>query len=314
MTAKTEVTIIMPGTAAIVSQEINKDALPHYLAKLLGKAKLTPMETGLSSCLFSHFNQSSSLGADLPMVALESEGTSRPTIKIDPCYIHADRDRLLLFSKGLAVSEEESLELISEIAPLLEDIGKIVWQSAESWSLQLSAPTDIQFSALDQVEGKSVDKHLPTGPDKQQWRRLWNEIQMQLYNADVNARRIANKKLPINSVWFWGQGEFTPIQNKWTSVWGQSLLLKQLVDKSGHQAAYQPIDSLPSLSKGQHLGVLTTLDTESDWQSQLQLLDKTVFEPLWKQLSTIKINKLILQVPEFGEYHLTPLRRWQFWS
>ncbi len=313
MTAKTEVTLVMPGMAAIVGQAINQDAIPSSLSKLLGKAKLTPLEQGLSRCLFNHFSQQPQIGTDLPMAALESQQGAALSLKVDPCYIHADRDRLLLFSQDLALTEQESVELIAEVQPLLEEVGILKQHAVKSWTLQLSQPSNIDFSALDDVEGKAVETYLPSGQDKRQWHRLWNEIQMQLYNADVNARRIANKQLPINSVWFWGQGDFTPKGHHWATIWGQSPLLTKLVEASGHQAVHLLEDRLSSFTKGRHLGLLTPLNTEADWQTQLQVLDKTVFEPLWQQLSTNRINQLTLQIPEFGQYHLTPLRRWQFW-
>jgi len=318
MMTKTEVTVVMPGMAAIVAQTINRDAIPHYLTKLINKSRLTATETGLSRCLFNHFSQTPLTGADLPIADIASEHKEEQgfVIKADPCYLHPDRDRLLLFSKGLGLTVQEGVELIEEIQPLLDDLGLISQQSAESWTLTLAQQPSIDFSALDEVEGKAVESYLPSGQDRRQWLRLWNEIQMQLYNADVNTRRIANKQLPINSLWFWGQGGFNPMRNNWTSIKGQSTLLAQLVDKTGHGGQYMANDTiapLPRGSKGRHLCLLEALNTEADWQTQLQSLDETVFEPLWRQLSRGTISKLVLQVPEFGEYHLTPLSRWQFW-
>jgi hypothetical protein len=321
--AKTEVTVIMPGMAAIVAQAINRDAIPPYLTKLIDKSRLIPNETGLSRCMFNHFSQSPLVGSDLPMMDISSETdiTSEQaqgfTIKADPCYLHPDRDRLLLFSKGLDLTEQESVELIAEVQPLLYDLGVLSLQSADSWTLTLAEQSNIDFSALDEVEGKTVESNLPSGEDRRQWVTLWNEIQMQLYNADVNTRRVDNKQLPINSLWFWGQGTFEPMQDNWTSITGQSPLLAQLVDKTGQGSQYTPNDITPEFSrasKGRHLRLLEELNTELDWQTQLQALDTNVFEPLWRQLSKMAINKLVLQVPEFGEYHLTPLSRWRFWT
>lgn len=315
--AKTEVTVIMPGMAAIVAQAINRDAIPPYLTKLIDKSLLIPKETGLSRCVFNHFSQTPLVSSDLPMVDITSGQKPEPaqgfTIKADPCYLHPDRDRLLLFSKGLDLTEQESVELITEIQPLLDDLGVLRLQSADSWTLRLAQQPNIDFSALDEVEGKTVESNLPSGEDRRQWLTLWNEIQMQLYNADVNTRRVDNKQLPINSLWFWGQGSFEPMQYNWTSITGQSPLLAQLVDKTGHGSQHQPSVIRPEFSKGRHLCLLEGLNTELDWQTQLQDLDKNVFEPLWRQLSKMAISKLVLQVPEYGEYHLTPLSRWRFW-
>ena len=312
--AKREVTVIMPGMAAIVAQAINRDAIPPYLTKLIDKSRLIPKETGLSRCVFNHFSQTPIVGRDLPMMAI-TPGQKEETgfiIKADPCYLHPDRDRLLLFSKGLDLTEQESVELIAEIQPLLDDLGMLSQRSADSWTLTLNQQPSIDFSALDEVEGKTVESNLPSGEDRRQWLTLWNEIQMQLYNADVNTRRVDNKQLPINSLWFWGQGTFEPMKDNWASITGQSALLAQLVDKTGQSSQYSPNDITPQLSKGRHLCLLEALNTELDWQAQLQDLDTNVFEPLWRQLSKMAINKLILQVPGFGEYHLTPLSRWRF--
>jgi hypothetical protein len=35
--AKTELTVVMPGMAAILSQEINRNKIPTYLKKLISK-------------------------------------------------------------------------------------------------------------------------------------------------------------------------------------------------------------------------------------------------------------------------------------
>ena len=40
------------------------------------------------------------------------------------------------------------------------------------------------------------------------WHRLINEIQMCLYNADINRIRQQQKLFPINTIWFSGGGQF----------------------------------------------------------------------------------------------------------
>ena len=312
--AKIDVTVIMPGLAAIVSQAINREVIPFYMSKIIMKANFMPYETGLSRCLFNHFSEEPLTGTDLPIADLATARGQEFVIKADPCYLHPDRDRLLLFSKSLDITEKESAELIKEIQPLLDELGLISQQSHESWTLNLSVKPNIDFYAIDEVDGKGVEAYLPSGQDRQQWLRLWNEIQMQLYNSELNTRRIANNQLPINSVWFWGQGgDFKPINNSWSSIAGQSSLLRQLAARTGHEAVYNSSSDLQQYSKGRHLLLLREVNTELDWQRQLQIMDTKVFKPLWQQLSKMMISKLILQVPGFGEYRQTPIRCWQFW-
>ena len=312
---KKEVTVVIPGLAAIVSQAINREVIPFYMRKVIIKANFMPYEMGLSRCLFNHFSEEPLTGTDIPIADLAKPQEQEFVIKADPCYLHPDRDRLLLFSKNLDLTEKESTELIKEIQPLLDELGLISQQSHESWMLKLLVKPNINFYALDEVEGKGVEAYLPSGQDRQQWLRLWNEIQMQLYNSEVNTRRTALNQLPINSVWFWGQGgEYEPVNNSWSSISGQSALLKQLAVRSGHEALYNSSSDLQQFSKGRHLLLLTEIDTELDWQKQLQIMDTKIFEPLWQQLSKMAISKLILQVPDFGEYHLTPISCWRFWQ
>ena len=312
--AKTEVTIVIPGLAAIVSQAINRDAIPFYLSKIIRKANYLPNEMGLSRCLFNNFSEKPLVGTDLPIADLIATRGQELLLHADPCYLHPDRDRLLLFSKGLDLTKKESTELIKGIEPLLHELGSISEQSHESWILKLLAKPSVNFYALDEVEGKDVGAYLPSGQDGQQWICLWNEIQMQLYNSEVNTRRMANNQLPINSIWFWGQGgEFSPMTTSWSSISGQSALLTKLVERTGHEASYNSSSNSLQFSKGRHLLLLKEVNTELDWQRQLQIMDTKVFEPLWQQISKMAINKLILQVPGFGEYHQTPIRCWQFW-
>ena len=307
--ARTELTLIMPGMAAVLSQDINKATIPTYLAKLLNKAKRYDKAIGLNRILFNHFNDSPLTGRDLPIGNLRSSGEL--IIKADPCYLHADRDRLLLFAQGLTVTEQESAELIDEIQPLLSEVGELQQVSPTDWQLALKRTPDIQFSAIEEVEGKGVDNYLPIGQDRKQWLSLWNEIQMQLYQADLNQHRMASQQHPINSVWFWGMGTFNPSAKIWTSISGKSPLLTELSAKTQSPIQTEPTSS--SWSPGQHLWLLDALDTESDWQAKLHALDKTIFEPLWQQISKAKIDQLVLQIPGFAEYHITPSRRWHFW-
>ena len=306
--ARTELTLIMPGMAAVLSQDINKATIPTYLAKLLNKAKRYDKATGLNRILFNHFNDSPLTGRDLPIGNLRSTGEL--IIKADPCYLHADRDRLLLFAEGLTVTEQESAELIEEIQPLLSELGELQQVTPTDWQLALKQTQDIQFSAIEEVEGRSVDNYLPMGQDRKQWLSLWNEIQMQLYQSDLNQHRIASQQHPINSVWFWGMGTFNPTLKRWASISGELPLLAELSAKTQSLIKTEP--TLP-WSPGDHLWLLEALDTESNWQTKLQALDKTVFEPLWKQVSKAKIDQLVLQIPGFAEYHITPSRRWRFW-
>ncbi len=314
--AKTELTIVLPGLARIVGQQINAGSIPPVLAKIIKKSHFVADTTGLARLLFNLFSQTPLTDTDLPAASLIN---SEPQIiKADPCYLHPDRDRLLLFADDLALTTEESTALIAEIQPLLEEFnGQLLPLESDSWLLALAEMPKLTFTALPEVNGKGVDTHLPQGSDQRSWIRLWNEIQMQLYDAEINQQRIAAGKLPINSVWFWGAGRFIAKTNTWTQVQGNGRLLKQLTKQAGVKLNAQQDwsgSSFNATNTGKHLWVFDELDLEADWQQQLQQFDDNSLHPLWLQLKKANISKITLQIPEHGQYFLTPFDTWKFWK
>lgn len=310
--AKTELTLVLPGIARIIEHEINAGIMPMVLSRFLKKAHFKRDPRTLQRLLMNHFSQTALNGSDLPVAALSN--TTSTMIKADPCYVHADRDRLLLFADNLELTDAESQALISQIQPLFDDYGgQLSLIDAQNWSLNLRTLPDITLSALPDVHGHDVESFLPMGPERRHWIRLWNEIQMQLHDCDINQQRIAKGKFPINSVWFWGMGNFDLKQHAWTGVRGKLSLLKQLTDLAAI-ALDTDVDNIKaSLPSGKHLWVLDEIDIEHDWQQQLHELNNALFQPLWHQLRTVKINRLTLEIPDHGRYTLNPLMCWKFW-
>lgn len=311
--AKIELTMILPGLSRVLEQQINNSVIPEYLSKIIAKSQFRPDPTGLTRLLFNHFSQTPIMGSDLPIANLLSANTS--VLCADPCYLHPDRDRLLLFSDNMALTVEESTALIAEIQPLLDEFGgELICHTPENWLLNLQVMPDLTFSALTEVNGKAVDNFLPKGADRQNWLRLWNEIQMQLYDSAVNQQRVNDGKLPINSIWFGGAGTFTANKKAWQRVQGRLPLLKSLAQRSNIVFDSYPDWSITSLTSGKNLWVLDEIDIESDWQQQLQQIDRDILQPLWQSLRMAKMASLNLQIPEYGSYQLMPMDCWKFWK
>jgi hypothetical protein len=311
--AKAELTIILPGLARVLDQQINSSVIPEYLSRIIAKSQLHHDPTGLTRLLFNHFSQTQIKGSDLPVANLLSASTS--VLCADPCYLHPDRDRLLLFTQSMALTVEESTALIAEIQPLLDEFGgELVCHTPDNWLLNLQIMPDLTFNALAEVNGKAVDDFLPKGTDQQNWIRLWNEIQMQLYDSEVNQQRISEGKLPINSIWFWGAGTFIANKKSWQQVQGQLPLLNDLAQHSAISLNNNPDWSIASLFSGKHLWVLDEIDIESNWQQQLQQVDQQILQPLWQNLRMAKMTSIELQIPNRGSYLITPTDCWKFWK
>lgn len=309
--AKTTITVLLPNLAAVISQKINAAILPSYLKKVISHSRFIPDKTGLSRSLFNYFSADDDVknNTDLPITSLTS-GTL--CLRADPCYLHADRDQLLLFSDDLDLSAGESIGLIEEIQPLFDTLGASLNLSPDGqWLLQLSSIPDVSFTALDEVKGKGIQKYLPKGADQQDWVRLWNEVQMQLYASDINQQRVDQGKLPINSVWFWGAGTLNAKEHAWTEVQGKSSLLELLANKTN--TPIKKDRAMTDLS-GQYLWLMDEVDLEQDWLKKLNDLDESTLQPLWNRCKRANVNIINLHIPEHGIYQLHTRDCWKFWK
>lgn len=302
---KRALTIVLPGLANIVQQQINANILPPSLKKILAKAQFTADSSNLSRLLFNLFSEAPIEGSDLPYTQLLN--TIEPVLCATPSYLYPDRDRLLLFANQQPLTEQESNELINELQALFKEFNAtLIHHESAGFLLKLKTLPKVQFSALADVDGQSVTQYLPEGDEQSNWIRLWNEIQMQLYDSTFNQQREAAGKVPINSLWFWGQGELTIKGDYWQSVQGEHAILLSLA-----QAASVP--QANTVTTGRHLQVLNELDLEADWQQQLEQWEHSILKPALQQCRQAKIRQLTLIIPNYGKYVLTPLNSWKFW-
>jgi hypothetical protein len=313
--AKSEITVILPNMAGLIQQEINKTLIPETLQKIFNKAHFKADATSFERRLFHHFNVDISNGNDLPIARLRHE--EQYVLCADPCYLHADLDRLLLFTDSLDITEDEADQLIAAVQPLLTDFGaKLQKYKTDQWSiiLETDAMPNLNFTALADVSGKAVDKHLPSGDEQTrlEWLRLWNEIQMLLFDLPLNEQRQQQGKFPINSLWFWGKGELQVQTNVWQKTAGNNDLLQNLSQhsKTNHSSKIEDID-ISSLPEKQ-LIVFAPLELEGDWLSELNNIDQFL-NKLWSLLRWNNVAKLNLEIPNHGVYQLTPFDCWKPW-
>ena len=129
------------------------------------------------------------------------------------------------------ISTEEATQLIET---LQEELGGdefnfypgvsyrhlMVWKNGKD-QLMFTPPHDI--STL------SIEGHLPQGEGADVLLDLTNSAQMLLNNHPVNNRRVADQKLPANSVWFWGHGR-RPAMETYQQRYGLSGAVISAVD------------------------------------------------------------------------------------
>lgn len=311
--AKPEITIILPNMAALIQQEINKTVFPLTLQNIFKKGRFTSDTSSLERCLISHFSSENLIGTDLPVAGLRSEQAY--VLCADPCYLHPDRDRLLLFSDSLQISEAEAEEYIAAIQPLLTDFGAVLKRdTSEKWFIQLESMPELNFTALADVNGKAVHDHLPSGKeaDRLAWLRLWNEIQMLLFDLPLNEQRQQQGKMAINSLWFWGRGELNVETGRWQNTAGESELLQQLSKLANVNHSNHIDSSVISAKTGKQLVVFNPLDLEGDWLKQLSEVEPFLIK-VWQALKWNKLSNVNLEIPNYGTYQLSAFDCWKPW-
>ncbi|TYT23773.1 phosphoglycerate mutase [Luteimonas viscosa] len=131
-------------------------------------------------------------------------------LRADPCRVQPDINgaRLLGVGAALGVEAADVAQLLPALRPLFGDAGfPIDAPTPSRWYLRLPPGSRLPgFSEPDEALGADLFEHLAEGPEGRRWRSLLSEAQVVLHNHPWNARREAEGKPPINSLWFWGGG------------------------------------------------------------------------------------------------------------
>jgi len=142
-------------------------------------------------------------------------------MRVDPCFMAADRDQLLLAQTGnLDISWQEAKQIEQEINQFYSQLNddnfwtlKVI--SPDRWYLISDKPIAIETTPPEKVLGQSLKSYLFTADTEENryWLNLFNEFQMILHQSQFNKHRRENNKRPVNSVWFWGQDNSIDLLN-----------------------------------------------------------------------------------------------------
>lgn len=126
----------------------------------------------------------------------------------DPVYLETRMNHLRLraFPESELPADDvrEIFELLQE--RLGETEPRTFTAAGATGYLQLAAPIATAPVSPAVADGASPEFFLPQGPDAAGHDRWHSEIQMCLYDAPVNQRRMSAGRLPVNALWLWGGG------------------------------------------------------------------------------------------------------------
>ena len=262
-------------------------------------------------------------------VTLQADGVGQGTsywMRADPVHLRLQRDQLILQSAG-ALTYEDAQQLCAALNLHFADAGlNFFAPHPQRWYLQLNASPDISTHHLAQVIGKDVQRYLPHGLESLHWHGVFNEIQMLLFENEVNLAREMRGELPINSVWFWGGGYATGnLAQPFVKIYGNSELAEAFARVAG--ILYAPLDGDTSQyhsdnESGDELIVFESLrhalqnEDVYAWREGVLHFENTHAIPLLGALRSGQIAQLTLDIlgaSASRRWVLTRTASWKFW-
>ena len=266
---------------------------------------------------------------DVPVAAIGRliDDDKRPEgfwLRADPVYLHADKKSLsLLDSNSFSLTQHDALALAACVQQSFSELG---------WELEVPVPTrwyvktndkaSIRTTELQEVTGQDIKEYMPEGDDAGVWRRLMNELQMQLHDADINQLRIERGELPINSLWLWGSGLLPDLlERRWSRVYSDDITTMGLSMLSNTPCLALPAGAEDVFQQGSDNAELLVVMSEfqtamlqrEQRASQLELFENNWCKYLLQQLQEGRLNSLTIITRSYS-FEISKLSLMKFWK
>ncbi len=245
--------------------------------------------------------------------------------RADPVHLYTDVSALYLRRSQFSdLSEQDCRSLEQTINTLLaeDDVRFELSPSGAGYLRFHTAPPRLQATDPSLCLGASVFEYRPQGEDAEGnafWTRLQSELQMLLFSSEVNERREAEGKEPINSLWLWGGAsssvEVAPVYDR---VYAADNMAAELARGGGLPLAPPAAFSLPE-KRGERVlwvedGFLEAVgyDDFYAWGETIARLEE-MLDSLRQALKARRIDRIRLFDGRGRCFELTRSRLWQFW-
>jgi len=125
-----------------------------------------------------------------------------------PVHYVAEMSNVRLASDGvLSLEPSEAAQLAADFNRVWSDAGLrlAVGRRAELFCI-MDQPLPATTQDPQDARGRHIESYLPTGEGAGRLRRLMSEIEMWLFEHEVNRSRIAGAAPVVNGLWLWGGG------------------------------------------------------------------------------------------------------------
>ncbi len=305
--------------AAEVCADLHLPALMKLLAR--GVPSKVASSPTLENLLCETFAQSGANNVPISAISAVYDGLPQGDwLRADPVNLRLQRDQMLL--SGVLPSAEEARQLCASLNDYFAGQGMTFFTPyPQRWYLRLDQPPRIRTTPLPELFGRNIRGALPTGEDAAHWHRLFNEMQMLLYSHPVNEAREARGELPINSVWFWGEGKLAlPLRKDYQSASSDDELVKMFA--AAADISFSAWTSQWRESEGVQLLVWKGLRSAMQhgdltaWRDALQDFETGYAQPIWQALRSGNIAQIKLEILAGNNSRCFTLTRgapWTFW-
>jgi len=277
----------------------------HNLSWLLGRGGLrwqesVPVETWLCRELGCAPAPQQPPAAALRLLGEGGRPGSDIWLCVDPVHLRIDQGRANLFGGDLDIRDDEMQELSDVLRRQLTEVGDYHAGASGRGYLRLRKLPHLITTPPSAVAGRGA--LLPAGEDAGRWLRLVNETQMLLHALPLNARREAETRPRLNSLWLWGPGSLPdaaacPAHN-YHQLIGNDLVLMGLAAWAGIAHHPEPDTPAPPVSSRATLLLLDglrqaarTLDA-GQWRAALMKIENGWLRTLRSALRAGRLGSL----------------------
>jgi len=204
---------------------------------------------------------------------------------------------------AFALPLEEGQEINNDITILIKDLSDEFKQDCDienladgHWLMRLKQCLPPRhFPPYLSIVGRKVDQYIEQSRESLPWYQLINEMQMFMHAHALNQKRLLEGKLPINSLWCWGAGEYRHPQQALEYCFCDDPVLARYIDRAG--ITLHPLSAILDADRPGDgicidLRLLQALKTPaaSDLQSLLAELEEIVLAPLLRRVLAGKIQ------------------------
>lgn len=201
-----KLTLIVPGLLALPAATLAAIPALNDLARHAGPPALA--RDGLLPALANAFG----IAGDAPLAPLLAAGAGMEpdddyVLVADPVTLVAGRDDVVLAGKVTDLDRDAAAALIGTLnRHFAGDAIAFVAPRPDAWFLRAERDLALVTTPTWAVLGQPIFAHLPRGPEGKTWQRWQTEIQMLLFENDVNNARERRGLPPVSGVWLWGGG------------------------------------------------------------------------------------------------------------